>query len=257
MDINLYLRVLWRWRTVVVLGLVLATALAALSLVRVSWSGGSVEAKYRGQEQWASAATVFVTQAGFPLGRSIYDEAVPVQPAGKDPNGQSYVPRFADPSRFSSYAQLYARLASSDLLKRQMALDGPLKGSVSADAATDARNPGIALPLVEIQGLAATARDAQELAGRATKALVSYVEREQTANAIAPSRRVILRVLNEPSPPIVVTPRSKTRPVFVFVAVMMAFAALIFVLQNLRPQKVAAKDDAPDSAVSSDARRLA
>jgi hypothetical protein len=258
MDLNLYFRVLWRFRILALIGLALATLLAALTLVKISFSDG-LQVSYRGSERWSSTASIFVTQEGFPLGRSIYDEVVPVGSGGTTegstqataPDGE-YVPRFADPSRFSTYAQLYARLASSDLLERRMLRDGPLNGQVTAETATDPRNPGIFLPLVDIQGLADTAS-----AARATRALVEYVKQEQVSNDIAPSRRVILRVLNEPGTPVLVVARSKTRPVFVFGAVLIAFAALLFLLENLRPQARAVPVDEQDVGLRADSRRSA
>ena len=241
MDLGLYLRVLWRFRLLVLVGVVLGFALAAFSYVRVGVEDGSVELSYRQSERWASFATVFVTQEGFPLGRSVYDESLPVTPnnAPNTGNGQSdsqaYVPRYNDPTRFSSYAQLYARIAGSDLLRRQMTGRRPLRGSVSATAGTDPRNPGIILPLVEIQALAPTADGAQDTAARATNALLAYVKRQQTANEIDESKRIILRVLNDASPPTLIESRSLTRPVFLFLAVMIAVTALAFLLENVRP----------------------
>jgi hypothetical protein len=261
MDVNLYLRVLWRFRVLAAIGLLLATALALAALVKVSFDDG-LQVSYRGSEQWSSSSSIFVTQQGFPLGRSIYDEVVPVGGQGGSadgtlPDASSYVPRFADPSRFSSYAQLYARLAASDLLKQRMLRDGPLQGSVGAAAGTDPRNPGIVLPLVEIQGIAATADAARTTAARATSALVGYVEQEQTANEIAKNRRIILRVLNEPSTPVLLAPRSKTRPVFIFAAVLIAVAGLIFLLENMRPQPRVVRVDEPDRGVGTTSRRSA
>lgn len=259
MDLSLYLRVIWRFRILVAFGVVLATALAAFSFLRIGFADGSFDVSYRQSEQWASFATIFVTQEGFPLGRSIYDESLPVTPstgAADDEGAAGYVPRYVDPTRFSSYAQLYARLAGSDLLERQMEREAPLRGSVSATAGTDPRNPGIILPLVELQAVAADPAGAQETAGRAMRALLAYVEREQRANQIDPSKRVILRVLNEASPPTLVAGRSLTRPAFFFLAVMIGVLALAFVLENLRP-RVRAVPPAEDVALRSESRRTA
>ena len=231
----------------------MAACLALLSFVKLSLSDG-VTLSYRESEQWSSTASIFVTQPGFPLGRSIYDEVVPVEAEGSQ---GSYVPRFADPSRFSTYAQLYARLASSDLLRARMLRDGPLQGAVSAAPAVDPRNPGIFLPLVEIQGLATTSSGARTTAARATEALRTYVKEEQASNGIAPDRRVVLRLLNDPSPPVLIVARSKTKPAFIFMAVLIAFAALIFVLENLRPHVRVARRDDQDLDLRSKSRRSA
>jgi len=256
MDLSLYLRTFWRFRVLVACGFVLALALGVLSFVKIDVAGG-LDVSYRGSEQWSSSSTVFVTQEGFPLGRSIYDEVVRVGPGASDPSGTSYVPRYADPSRFASYANLYARLVSSDLLERRMERVNPLPGKVSASAGVDPRNPGIVLPIVEIQGVAASAGQARTTAARATRALTAYVKQEQAANKIAPSKRIILRVLDNPSPPVLVVARSKTRPVFVFLAVLIALAALVFILENLRPRLRAVHDDEVEAVLSSESRRTA
>ena len=64
----------------VAVGFVLAVALAVLTMVRVDRE--RLRVSYRDSEQWSSTAQVFVTQEGFPLGRSIYDEVIPVGPEG-------------------------------------------------------------------------------------------------------------------------------------------------------------------------------
>jgi hypothetical protein len=231
MDLNQYLRVFGRHRVIVACGVLLATALALLTFVKVDPANG-FKLSYRGTELWSSGATVFDTQQGFPLGRSIYDEVVPVN----SPGDTTYVPRYADPSRFSSYAQLYAQLTSSDLLRRQMPRNAPPPGRVSATAAVDPRNPGLVLPLVQIQGTGPTTQDAKQATNWATNALLTYIQQQQTANKIAPGKRVILRILDNPSTPTLLAGRSKTRPAFVFIAVLTACAALIFTLDNLKRQ---------------------
>lgn len=258
MDLALYLRVLWRFRILVAVGLMVATALGVLSYLKVDFSGGSVDISYRQSEEWASTATVFVTQEGFPLGRSVFDEVLPVSPREGDENAtSSYVPRYADPSRFASYALLYARLATSDMLERQMTREAPLRGEIAASVGTDPRNPGIALPLVEITGVAALPADARATAGRAMRALVSYVEREQRANRIPESKRIILRALNEPSEPTLVAGRSATKPVFIFLAVMVAICALAFLLENVRPRVRAVPSGDGNVALRPESRRTA
>lgn len=230
MDLNQYLRVLWRFRIIVAAGLVLAILLAVLSVAKVDLGNGRPSLSYRGSERWASGSSVFVTQKGFPLGRSIYDQVVPTGDNG-------YVPRFNDPSRFASYAQLYAELVSSDLLRTQVRRGAPPPGSVSATAASDPRNPGIVLPLVQIQGTGATPQAADHATTWATNALISYVQHQQVTNKIAPSKRVLLHVLDNPSTPTLIAGRSKTRPAFIFFAILTACAALVFTLDNLKPQK--------------------
>jgi hypothetical protein len=225
MDLSQYLRVVRRFWGIVVVGVLLAVLLGVLSLVKIDLASGKVS--YRGSERWASTASVFVTQKGFPLGRSIYDEVIRT-------SDTTSVSRFNDPSRFASYAQLYAQIASSDLLRSEMRKGAPPRGSVSAAAGTDVRNPGIVLPLVEITGTGQTAKAAQHATTWATRSLIDYIQQQQAANKIAPGKRVILRILDQPSPPTLIAGRSKTRPVFIFLAVLTACAALIFTLDNLK-----------------------
>ena len=65
MDFQLYGRVIWRFRLLVVVGFLVASAFAVLSVARVSSDGVS----YRQQELWSSTTRLGVTQVGFPWGR--------------------------------------------------------------------------------------------------------------------------------------------------------------------------------------------
>src|SRR6185312_14284597 len=120
MDFGLYVRVLWRFRVIVLLGLLLGTSLAALSLVKVGTDGVS----YRQDELYAATTRLLVTQTGVPEGR-LYgtspSEAV-------DPNGP-----VVDPGRFNNLAVLYSELATSDPVKILMLRDGPIRGKVIAN----------------------------------------------------------------------------------------------------------------------------
>src|SRR5215207_7640957 len=113
MDFRLFARVLWRFRLLVLLGFILATALSMLALVQVSAEG----LKYRQSELWASTTRLLVTQTGFPEGR-LYAQ----QP---DMTTNPGVP-VADPGRFNNLAILYSELATSDPVRRLMRQDGPI-----------------------------------------------------------------------------------------------------------------------------------
>ena len=95
-DLNLYLRVLWRFRLIVAIGLVLAISLAFASLVKVGFAHGSLSLSYRQQPTWQSTTRLFVTQEGFPWGRSVFPTTSPttVPPTG---NSASSGLEFADP----------------------------------------------------------------------------------------------------------------------------------------------------------------
>src|SRR5438270_3391547 len=102
MDLRLYFRVIWRFRIVVGLGLVLACALSFLSYGRISFKGGSPEVSYRQSETYAASSLIFLTQKGFPYGYTV----LPYQAAPQlGPSGPTYVPQYATPGTFSQLAQ--------------------------------------------------------------------------------------------------------------------------------------------------------
>ena len=67
MDLQLILRVLWRFKLLVGIGVVLAFVLAFLSYYKVS-PGGDPMLEPRQSESWESLSTIFVTSRGFPWG---------------------------------------------------------------------------------------------------------------------------------------------------------------------------------------------
>src|SRR5688572_29756916 len=113
-DIQLYLRVLWRFRLLVAAGFTLAVVLALLSFARVSFENGLGPPKltYREQEKWVSYSTLYVTQPGFPWGYSVIKQPDPDEQL--ETRTKQIAPEFADPTRFASLAVLYAYLATSD-----------------------------------------------------------------------------------------------------------------------------------------------
>jgi len=109
MDISLYGRVIWRFRWLVALGLILAIALSVLSIAKVSSHGLS----YRKHEIWQSSTTVLITQHGFIWGRSVVPPSQPGATTG--------------PGWLSGLAELYAQFANSDQVKALMLRDGASK----------------------------------------------------------------------------------------------------------------------------------
>src|SRR5688572_23274106 len=137
MDLQLYARVLWRFKFIVLLGLLLALALSLLSTVRITNDG----IKYRDKELWSSTMRLLVTQSGFPEGRLYGQEPTP---PGQDPATTPPVvsqPDFplVDPGRFNNLAILYAELATSDPVRQLMRRDGPVRGQIVATALRDDR----------------------------------------------------------------------------------------------------------------------
>jgi hypothetical protein len=230
MDLRLFARVITRFKWVVIAGTVLALALALLSYVRVGIGSGGLKITYRSPQIWASRATLLLTQAGLPWGRSTYPS--PQFDSAGRPIITPNTPQYADTSRFASLTPFYSEIANSDPVRARMAgVPGSIQATPVADPIT--QNP---LPFLQFIGLGLSAKDAAIAADRGIKAFLGYLRDQQSANAIPPKQRVTIEVVNRPAPPVIAVPRHKTRPIFIFVALMFATVALAFILENLRPQ---------------------
>lgn len=231
MDLQLYFRVLWRFRLIMALGLVLASALAFFSFARVDFSHGSPKVTYRQNETFKATALVALTQRGFPNGYTV----LPFNPEKLADGTTQLIPRYADTSRFTQLAILYAPFVRSDqfkaLLRRRTSLQGLVDGQPVLDPAHQT-----ALPYITVSGYATKTKNAIELANIASGVLADYVLQQQKANRIPPSERVITQVASRASAAIVTTSRKKTTPIVVFFTVMLAAIGLSFVLENLRPR---------------------
>jgi hypothetical protein len=241
MDLGLYLRVLWRFKVLVGCGLLLAFAAALLSFARVEFDGGMPKLIHRTDEVWLSASTVFVTQEGFPVGRSILDELIPADaPEGAE---ETFVPRFGDAGRYSGLAEVYAELAKSDEVRREVLSGAPPHTSYEPEPA---RSPnGTVLPLIHMKGYGTSPEAAAAIANRATEAFRTYLEEEQARNGIPESRRVEVVITKEARGAELFEPRSVVRPIFIFLVVAMIFVALAFALENFRPRARTAPDVQP------------
>ena len=219
MDFRLYARVLWRFRLLVLLGLILALTLATLSFVHIGTNGVT----YHESELWASTTRVLVTQKGFPEGRL---SSTPVEP-------QAAV---VDPARFNNLAVLYAELATSDQVRKLMRRDGPLRGRVIATPVVAGGDFRTQLPMIDLLAISTSPRAAIQLAQRSATALGTYIRDEQSASNVPETDRAIIAPVVRPATAEVFRPRSKTMPVVVFVAVMSVTVGLAFLLENLRPR---------------------
>jgi hypothetical protein len=234
-DLQLYFRVLWRFRLLAILGFLLASLLAVLAVVRVDTTGGSVKLQYREAEQWVSRSTVLVTERKFPLGRSVFEETI--QPTSTD-RPTTYAPEFAPPSRFTELANIYAELAMSDAVRQLMLRDGPIRGGIQAVALKATNGSDAPLPMLSIGGLSTTPEEAMRVANRGTSALREYIEAQQRANGIPEQQRVVLTVVNEPQfgRTELLSGRSMTMPLVIFMVAMFGTFGLAFLLENLRPR---------------------
>jgi hypothetical protein len=255
MDLQLYARVLWRFKFIVLLGLLLALALSLLSTVKITSDG----IKYRDQELWSSTMRLLVTQSGFPEGRLYAQE--PPKP-GEDPAttppiaSQSGIP-VVDPGRFNNLAILYAELATSDPVRLLMRRDGPVRGQIVATSLRDDRS-GTLLPMIDLAAISTSPRAAIMLALRGADALNTFIARQQRANDVPAADRVVVQTIVQPRGARLFQPRSKTMPIVVFLVVMFAIVGLAFLLESIRPRpaEVGAPRE-PDLADTAKRRRSA
>lgn len=244
MDFRLFARVLWRFRLLVLLGFILATALSMLALVQVSSEG----LKYRQSELWASTTRLLVTQTGFPEGR-LYAQ----QP---DMSADPTVP-VADPGRFNNLAILYSELATSDPVRRLMRQDGPITGKVVATPLVAGGEFRTQLPMIDITGISTSPIAAIMLAQRSGKALTSFIQAQQEASHVPVADRAVLQDVVRPTRAVVFQPRSKTMPAVVFLVVMFATVGLAFLLENLRPPVRESEDVSRTPLLDASQRRTA
>lgn len=231
MDLNLYLRVIWRFRFLVLVGVILAVALAGLAMFKVSLNGGSPKLSYRQHEVWQSQALVLVTQRGFPEGRTVLPYNITTV-GGQ----QTATSAFADPSRFTDLAMFYSTLAQSDAVQRLMYRDSGVHGRMSASPATIGSGSKVTpLPLFSIQGTASTAHEAQATAAAGTAAFTKFLAQQQSAAGVPARDRVLIQVTNDAGHAVLATARKKTIPIVVLFTVLIATLGLAFILENLRP----------------------
>jgi hypothetical protein len=223
MDFALYVRVLWRFRLLVLLGLLLGVTLAVLSLVSIGTNG----IHYRQAELFASNTRLLVTQTGFPEGR-LYAQV----PADMTQSGAPVV----DPGRFNNLAVLYSQLAESDAVRLLMLRVGPIRGEVIATPVVGGGEFKTQLPMIDLTAIATTPRGAVRLAQRSASALSTYIRDEQRASEVPIADRAVIQPVVRPGKVELFQPRSKTMPVVMFVAVMFVTVGLVFILENLRPR---------------------
>jgi hypothetical protein len=235
MDLRLLLRVFWRFRLLMLAGILLGLALAFLSQVRVDLDGVKPDFAYRQQEVWRSQSTLFVTEKGFPSGRT----TLPLEPSAG-----GFISRYADYSRYVDLAVLYSELVYTDEVRSILRRSGPIRGRYrAAPVVTEADTesalnapPLIHTPFLNITTFSHSPELARNLAARVSRALQEYVNLQQQRNNIAPARRVRLDVVKHPTRATLFTGRSPIRAVVIFGMVVMMTLVLAAILENMRPR---------------------
>jgi len=238
MDLRLYSRVIWRFRIVVGLGLLLACALSFFSFAKLSFNGGSPKISYRQAETWQASTLLLMTQKGFPYGYTVLPY-VPAPTAGSQQqsglSAPNYVPEFGTPGTFTQLAVYFAPFVRSDAFRVLLRRHTRAPGVVQASTVMDSRNLN-PLPYIDLSGFSTTPAGAVALANAGAKALDDYIVGQQQANHVPKSRRVEAQVVSSARSAIVSAPRKKTTPIVVFLTVLLAAIGLAFVLENLRPR---------------------
>ena len=246
MDLNLYSRVLWRFRLIVAIGFVLAITVAVATVAKVGADGSL---SYRQQQTWQGTTRLFVTQQGFPWGRTV----LPGDPTSVSSTSTSSGLQFADPTRLAGLAIYYAALINGDLIQRQIRKSFPPKTVLSAEAVTDtATNSPLAL--VDVTSVAHTSAQARRVSREGANLFRSYIADQQASGKIPLKQRVLLQVVSTKAE--VIAGRKKTLAILAFLAVLIATIALAFVLENLRPRiQAVAPIPAPAPAERVDVRQ--
>jgi hypothetical protein len=215
MDLNVFVRVLWRYRGLVFVGVTVALLLAVLSYFKITFNGASPKLQPRAAEVWQADSTILLTQHGFPAGNV---------------NGANSV------GRLIGLAPLYAKLANSDAVRAEVkGLQTELHGSYTVLPAADTSYGSVSgLPAIQILGRAGGPTQAITVTQRATDAFLRYLRQQQVGAGITPRVRVDAQLLNAPGDLALIVPRKKTLPIVVFLGVLFATIAGTFVLENAR-----------------------
>lgn len=224
MDLLTYWRVVRRQSRIILLGLVLTFAAAAFALLHVSRSG----VEFRTPGTYVAKSTLFVTQPGFPWGRS-------------NPGGST-----ADPSRMEYLAGLYSELAESNVVgKGVFGKDAPVGDDyqVAPLRALDGRP----LPLIEISGISSSPTRAVFLSNRVAFALRAFVVRRQRENRIAERSRIILPVVTRAEEASVLQGVKMTSAIMIALLGVIGTVFVAFTIDNVRRQRELAEslEDAP------------
>lgn len=229
MDLAEYLRVLSRFRALVLGGLVLACLLAFLSYAGISFAGGSPKLTYRQSEQWESTTRILISQPGFPLGKLSVGNPSPTPSTTTTP--------FASPQWLASLAVPFAQLGNSDAVQNRLWHGTPPSTEqMTVVAEFGGSNNSEALPVLDVNGLGPSPGAAVHVAQRGAAVFIKYFRQQQRVNKVATANRVQLQVLNRATAAQLLVGRKKTVPIVIFVAVMTAAIGLAFILENLRPR---------------------
>jgi hypothetical protein len=219
---------------IAVVGLALASVLALFALVRPAAAFPPLE--LREPPTYESNVRLFITQPGFPWGRSVLRVV-----------GDQTVE--GDPTRFASLAVLYAQLANSDAIQRRVQVDGTAlvdladRGEVVATVVPQSEFSSNPLPLIDVTGRYTSAEGAQKLARDTAAALKGYIVRGQQGASIGESDRIVLEIVDTAEPGEQIGSPVLSLPILVFMTIIFLTLGVIFVRHNLERAPSEARDE--------------
>lgn len=232
MDLFTYWQVVKRQRRLIVIGGLLTGVLAAFALFKVSTSG----IELRSPPTYKASSKLFVTQTGFPWGRTALDEYIRVRGAN------STVPRFADPSRMEYLASLYSELAMSDVVRTIAFGERRLPDTDGYEVTALKAPDGRPMPLIEVAGTSVSSERAVNIANRVAGALQAYVAGRQAQNKIPESTRIVLPVVERAEEAEVLEGVKLTTAVMVLLLGTIATLFAAFTTDNVRRQRRLAEE---------------
>jgi hypothetical protein len=235
MDLRRHLEVLTRFKALIACGVLAGAMFAMLTTFRVSWDGRPT-VDWRKPAVWQSDSVLFVTQRGFPWGRANLPTAdSKAAGATQDPSlSQNPDQNFADPSRFSGLASIYAYLVRSEPVRRLIP-GNPTQAAIAAEPFLENQNGnGGALPLIGLSTKAATPAAAQRLNQNTIAALLRYLRTEQVNSQTPREQRAEVEIINPPAAATLSEGHAMTGAIVVLLLCLLASVALSYVLENLR-----------------------
>lgn len=226
MDLNLFARVLWRSRLLVVFGFLLAVVVATYAVARPTTKGGLPTLTWRDPVLSQSSVELLVTQRGFPEGRSSVGST-----SGSNQSN------YTDPSRFSDLSVLYAQLVAGNAVQRR--IFGPTTRPSGLVFAEPLQAPGGSgyLPVLVITGVTSSPAGAAALADRSARSFTNYLVEQQQSTGTPASQRVLLERVLGPTRPRIYQARKMTKSIFAFVVLLLLTVGAAFVRENIRKQQ--------------------
>ena len=231
MDLSRHLAVLWRYRVITAIGLVLAITFAVLAAYKPSSNG----LEKRGNSSYSSASRLLVTQAGFPEGRVV----LPAPPLGEEQKPDSV--GFADPARFMALADLYTKLILSDEVRRRIP-EHPTPAQVDASPIESVSGSPI-LPIIELVTISNSSAGARDLNVHTVTALQGLLKRRQATNDIPIGERVQISILNAPSPGVLTASPTHTASILALLLCLIGTIAVTHLLEAIRLRREGPTED--------------